>query len=111
MNDIGYALYKEHYARYKELLEQYGFEVEYEYGYIKNVDVQGGDWKPISKMFGDGDIFIYNSPEIKNNKIVFGFTSVLCKSDKIFENELQKLTKKIKDMKEQIKLAKIGEMF
>ena len=98
---------------YKELLEQYGFEVDYGDGYIRNDEYigEGGDWSLISKWYCDGDVFIYDSITIRNRKIVFGPMSIGCSSPKEFENKLQNLTKKIKNMKEKLKLAKMKEMF
>ena len=98
---------------YEEILEQYGFEVDYSNGYIKNDEYigLGGDWSPISEWYFAGDVLIFNKPKIKNNKIVIAFDGVLCTSPKEFENKLQNLIKKIKNMKEQIKLLKMEEMF
>lgn len=98
--------------KYKELLEQYGFEVEYRDGYIRNNEYigVGGDFSLISEWYS-GNVLVYDRPKIKNSKIVFVFDSEFCSSPKVFENKLQNLVKKIKNMKEQIKMAKIGEMF
>ena len=98
---------------YKELLEQYGFKVDYEDGYIRNDEYigVGGDFSLISEWYGDGDVLIYDKPKIKYNKIVTVFDGVLCTSPKEFENKLQNLIKKIKNMKEHIKLLKMKEMF
>lgn len=97
---------------YKELLEQYGFEVDYENGYIRNDEYigVGGDFSLISEWYS-GNVLVYDRPKIKNSKIVFVFDSEFCSSPKVFENKLQNLMKKIKNMKEQIKLLKMKEMF
>ena len=100
---------------YKELLERYGSEVEYRDGYIRNDEYMWdwvhSNWCLISKWYSDGTVFIYDRITIQNRKIVFGPTSIGCSSPKEFENKLQNLMKKIKNMKEEIKLTKIGEMF
>ena len=100
--------------QYKKLLKKYGFEVEFETtGYIKNDEYIGenGRWNQISEWFCEGDILIYDRITIKKNKIVFEFKSVLCSSPKEFENKLQNLIKNIKNMKKQIKLAKMEKDF
>ena len=100
---------------YKELLEKYGFEVEYRDGYIRNDeyiwDWVHSNWSLISKWYSDGTVFIYDRITIQNMKIIFEPVSVGCSSPKVFENKLQNLVKKIKIMKEQIKLLKMKEMF
>lgn len=100
---------------YKKLLEQYGFEVKYRDGYIRN-DEYIWDWVHsnrclISKLYSDGTVYIYDRITIQNKKIVFVPTSIGCYSPKEFENKLQNLVKKIKTMKEEIKLLKMKEMF
>ena len=95
-------------ARYREILESNGFEVDYDYGYIKNTVIM------VTCLYGDGVVSLYNNFVINGRKIENYYMadgSIKVNNEEDLKREVGKMAEKIKELKIQLKMAKIGDMF